>query len=328
MAISDTTTLPLMADGHYTKQAISTIDATAPHEMTDGHYAKQSTGTIGAATSAALINCHSTNEANGTRDTTTQNAMEANERSDATSLVLTNGHSGYLDGEIAKPVKQEEIISAEDGLQKDINELHKEINELQKDINEVPASNGNSALAIASTEHQDASIVQKDDKSDVAAKNEVSQDRKSGTIATSEVPQDATIDRTPPPPKSSKELAEMVMKVLERYRMASRNGISQPYMAYTHFLTIIEERIKLGEIIHMVLPAFPFKSPNRVTKVLGALPDKAEEVALIHLEGLCRAVEDVYKGGCILEIVSDGISYSGKSGDFPQDTRKKSYLSC
>jgi pyoverdine/dityrosine biosynthesis protein Dit1 len=43
----------------------------------------------------------------------------------------------------------------------------------------------------------------------------------------------------------------------------------------------------------MILPTFPFKSPNSNTKVLGALPDKAEEIPLAYLNGLCAAVKDI-----------------------------------
>lgn len=77
-----------------------------------------------------------------------------------------------------------------------------------------------------------------------------------------------------------------------------------------------------------VLPAFPFKSPSS-KKVLGALPDLAEEIFLrrsvsitsqaqschltppvYRLEDLCLSVEDIYEHGAKLKIVSDGIVYS------------------
>ncbi|DAZ95360.1 TPA: hypothetical protein N0F65_002545, partial [Lagenidium giganteum] len=45
-------------------------------------------------------------------------------------------------------------------------------------------------------------------------------------------------------------------------------------------LSLIERQLP----ITLVLPAFPCKSPNRVDKVLGAMPDRAEELALERLE--------------------------------------------
>src|SRR5690349_13634200 len=50
--------------------------------------------------------------------------------------------------------------------------------------------------------------------------------------------------------------------------------------------------------ISNVLPAFPFNSPNSVSKVLGKLPDRGEELALQRLEDFCLAIERVYPLGC------------------------------
>ncbi|KAF1324783.1 Spore wall maturation protein dit1, partial [Globisporangium splendens] len=58
--------------------------------------------------------------------------------------------------------------------------------------------------------------------------------------------------------------------------------------------------------ITIVLPAFPFKSPNSVDKVLGKLPDRGEELALERLENFCKSIERVYPLGCHLVIFSDG----------------------
>jgi AcrR family transcriptional regulator len=45
--------------------------------------------------------------------------------------------------------------------------------------------------------------------------------------------------------------------------------------------------------IHLILPAFPAKSPNR-QKVLGPLPDLGEEIALTFLQSLCDDIRQVY----------------------------------
>uniref|UniRef100_K3WCT7 TauD/TfdA-like domain-containing protein n=3 Tax=Globisporangium ultimum (strain ATCC 200006 / CBS 805.95 / DAOM BR144) TaxID=431595 RepID=K3WCT7_GLOUD len=58
--------------------------------------------------------------------------------------------------------------------------------------------------------------------------------------------------------------------------------------------------------ITMVLPAFPFKSPNNDDKVLGKLPDRGEELALERLESFCKSIERVYPLGCHVVIFSDG----------------------
>ncbi|RLN96739.1 hypothetical protein BBJ28_00024031, partial [Nothophytophthora sp. Chile5] len=60
------------------------------------------------------------------------------------------------------------------------------------------------------------------------------------------------------------------------------------------------------EPILIVLPGFPTKTPNHADKVLGVLPDRAEEIALARLEKFCLSIEDVYPVGCKVTIFSDG----------------------
>ena len=62
----------------------------------------------------------------------------------------------------------------------------------------------------------------------------------------------------------------------------------------------------------MILPAFPFKSPNARNKVLGTMPDFGEELALAHLNGLCQNIGEVYAPGADVYISSDGLVYNGK----------------
>lgn len=57
--------------------------------------------------------------------------------------------------------------------------------------------------------------------------------------------------------------------------------------------------------LRMILPAFPFKSPNR-GKTLGPLPDFAEKHALEQLHGLCQRLGAIHPPGAKLVICSDG----------------------
>ena len=118
--------------------------------------------------------------------------------------------------------------------------------------------------------------------------------------------------KTPPSPQSTSEICELIVQVLERYRLLSAGDAKQPWGAKNKFLVQVERYVVRNEAVHMALPAFPFKSPNKKTKVLGTLPDKGEEVALSHLEGMCLAVQDVYAPGATVYIVSDGLMYNGK----------------
>lgn len=97
-----------------------------------------------------------------------------------------------------------------------------------------------------------------------------------------------------------------ILDVLDRYRLDPA-----PAEARSKFVPVIQQKVEARAPVHLVLPGFPFKSPNATAKVFGTLPDKAEEFALAHLDALCRSIGDVYKGGAELTIVSDGLVYNG-----------------
>lgn len=63
--------------------------------------------------------------------------------------------------------------------------------------------------------------------------------------------------------------------------------------------------VQAGEPVHMVLPAFPAKSPS-LRKVLGPLPDLAEALSLNALERLCARIAAIHPAGARLTICSDG----------------------
>lgn len=79
-----------------------------------------------------------------------------------------------------------------------------------------------------------------------------------------------------------------------------------------NFLATINEFVAAGDPIRMCLPAFPFKSVNKVEKAFGILPDKAEEIALGRLNTMCSRIEEIYEPGAQLTIISDGLVYNGK----------------
>ena len=79
------------------------------------------------------------------------------------------------------------------------------------------------------------------------------------------------------------------------------------------FLEVISRFVSEGTRVEACLPAFPFKSANKVHKVLGSLPDKAEELALDRLDSMCRRIKSIYPPGARVTIISDGITYNGTS---------------
>lgn len=78
------------------------------------------------------------------------------------------------------------------------------------------------------------------------------------------------------------------------------------------FLSMINHFVTAGRQVEACLSSFPFKSANKVYKVLGTLPDKAEELALERLNYMCIRIQDVYRPGAKVTIVSDGAPYNGK----------------
>lgn len=79
-----------------------------------------------------------------------------------------------------------------------------------------------------------------------------------------------------------------------------------------NFMSIIDKFVASETRIQTCLPAFPFKSANKVYKVLGSLPDKAEELALDRLNTMCVRIQEIYAPGAEVTIISDGITYNGR----------------
>lgn len=108
-------------------------------------------------------------------------------------------------------------------------------------------------------------------------------------------------------------LAAKILDIICQYALKRPHQLDVPELDNKlGFLSTLYKSVRADEPVLMCLPAFPFKSPNNRDKVLGTLPDKAEEFALANLNGLCAAIGDVYTPGARLTIVSDGLVYNGE----------------
>jgi pyoverdine/dityrosine biosynthesis protein Dit1 len=107
-------------------------------------------------------------------------------------------------------------------------------------------------------------------------------------------------------------LANRILDIIKSYGTNEVTDKSLPGCAKATFLSIMLANIENEAPIRMILPAFPAKSPNRKGKVLGALPDLGEEIALQCLQGLCDNIRQIYKPGAEVFIASDGLVYNGK----------------
>lgn len=113
-----------------------------------------------------------------------------------------------------------------------------------------------------------------------------------------------------------RKLAFAILNVVFKYRRSLEDAHEQRHYCddcqYPH-LDRIEAAIQAGRRIHFVLPAFPAKSPN-LKKVLGTLPDRAEQIALDFLSRLCGEVTGLYSAGAQITICSDGRVFSDVVG--------------
>lgn len=105
--------------------------------------------------------------------------------------------------------------------------------------------------------------------------------------------------------------AVSILKVIESYGV-NYEKTGEEWKGLSSFTPTVVEQVKNNKAIRMILPAFPFKSPNARDKVLGVLPDLGEELALYHLNGLCKNIEQVYGPGAEVYISSDGLVYNGR----------------
>ncbi|KAL5342007.1 Pyoverdine/dityrosine biosynthesis protein-domain-containing protein [Aspergillus crustosus] len=107
--------------------------------------------------------------------------------------------------------------------------------------------------------------------------------------------------------------AVQIMQILDSYSVNCKdNGTG--WEDVETFLPTILTYIENNEPIRMILPAFPFKSPNNQNKTLGILPDLGEELALNHLNGLCLNISRIYEPGAEVHISSDGLVYNDLLG--------------
>lgn len=113
-------------------------------------------------------------------------------------------------------------------------------------------------------------------------------------------------------------ISEQILEIIFDYALNKFSDTKQRLEAgRPKFLSVIDGFVVAQKRVEMCLPAFPFKSANKVYKVLGNLPDKAEELALSRLNTMCIRIEEIYEPGARCTIISDGLVYNGTILHFP-----------
>src|SRR5215204_147200 len=121
----------------------------------------------------------------------------------------------------------------------------------------------------------------------------------------------------PEPDAAQAATAERILRTLFRHRrlqpVAGACAENPCEQCLGLHLPKVRRFVAGNEPVHLLLPAFPAKSPNR-SKVLGSLPDMAEELALDFLEGVCREIKEFYEPGARVSVCSDGRVFSDLVG--------------
>jgi pyoverdine/dityrosine biosynthesis protein Dit1 len=107
---------------------------------------------------------------------------------------------------------------------------------------------------------------------------------------------------------SAIEVSQKILEILYRYRRLDDSVDFDDKSCIACFearRTRIDTFVRQGAPIHFAIPAFPAKSPNQ-GKVLGALPDLGEQMALGFLQSLCDYISHFYAQGARITICSDG----------------------
>lgn len=108
----------------------------------------------------------------------------------------------------------------------------------------------------------------------------------------------------------STAISTRILSIIYKYRL-NKAAHDRWAEGVPKFLDIIDNFVRKSQPVQMCLPAFPFKSVNKVNKVLGSLPDRAEEAALEHMNTMCDEISAIYAPGARLLIISDGLVYNG-----------------
>lgn len=105
-------------------------------------------------------------------------------------------------------------------------------------------------------------------------------------------------------------LSDQILDLIYEHRNTLRYSAttSSPNARALH-LQKVAWYVSRNEPLHLVLPAFPAKSPNP-EKTVGPLPDLGEVMALRLLNRLCCDIQRLYAPGAKLTLCSDGRVFS------------------
>ncbi|CCF35993.1 pyoverdine/dityrosine biosynthesis protein [Colletotrichum higginsianum] len=127
---------------------------------------------------------------------------------------------------------------------------------------------------------------------------------------------------TPPIEQSTEQVAHKILDVLQAFgrHIVPEGQENHEWLGRKMFHGRVEEYVKKGESVKMIIPAFPWKSINRTDKVTGVLPDLGEDLALARLNDLCVEIGKVYTHGAEVHIATDGLVFNDVVGISDDET--------
>lgn len=105
-----------------------------------------------------------------------------------------------------------------------------------------------------------------------------------------------------------------VLNVFEPFRMAPTPLDQYETVGRKILQDKIETFTRLNKPIEFIMLGYPFKSSNERDKVIGKLPDLAEEISLKNFSLFNEKVKEVYKPGVTINIASDGYAFNDMLG--------------
>lgn len=121
------------------------------------------------------------------------------------------------------------------------------------------------------------------------------------------------------------QLASDILDIIQRYGQhlpSQDDGLnnSATWLGKHLFMDKVKAQLAKNQAIRMILPAFPWKSINKVDKVTGILPDLGEELALARLNQMCEDIKTIYPLGGRVVIATDGLLFDDVVGISDEDT--------
>lgn len=107
---------------------------------------------------------------------------------------------------------------------------------------------------------------------------------------------------------------DMILNKFENFRMPPTPIDEYEKVGKSLLRDKIHSFVKDNQAIDFVMLGYPMKSPNSKEKVLGILPDMAEEVSFKNFTTFGNEIKSIYEPGANITLVSDGYVFSDVLG--------------